>query len=205
MKFNHQFFRFEKKESMQPKEYLDVWSRGNTDAVGINEEVLFTRIFQTVSWCVGLTDYGKFDPRLRSDTLLPRLLHRGIDDAVCDVGYSRARQLKSDGSRVVTTFPDLMGGRLMAYFPEEDLCDGASEVASNGFFDVYNTPPWDTWIAYFEDREGEYLPNRKYLLAYVPKNLIALANSGIDVNPEECIIWLDQVKISLFDRLKNHL
>lgn len=34
-------------------------------------------------------------------------------------------------------------GRLLLYWPDQSLADGAAEYASIGFFDVDNTPPWD--------------------------------------------------------------
>jgi hypothetical protein len=30
-----------------------------------------------------------------------------------------------------------------------------------------------------------------FLVAWVPPAFIELANGGIEVNPEECIVWLD--------------
>jgi hypothetical protein len=72
-------------------------------------------------------------------------------------------------------------GRLLLYFPVENLADGAAQVASNGFFDVDNIPPWDTWVHYSD----------RTLVSWVPQILIPLAQAGIDVNPEECIRWSD--------------
>ena len=67
------------------------------------------------------------------------------------------------------------------YAPEENLADGAAEYASFGFFDVDNVPPWDTWISMFE----------KYLISWVPAPLIGMVQEGLDVNPEQCILWVD--------------
>jgi hypothetical protein len=33
---------------------------------------------------------------------------------------------------------DLAGGRILLYAPEDNLCDGAAQYASKGFFDVDN-------------------------------------------------------------------
>jgi len=76
---------------------------------------------------------------------------------------------------------DLRGGRLLLYAPEENLADGAARYASCGFFDVDNTPPWDAWVAF----------SHGTLLSWVPPQLLTLAQSGIDVNPECCICWMD--------------
>ena len=44
-------------------------------------------------------------------------------------------------------------------------------------------------MAYFEDggRDDSY---SSYLLAWVPEELIAVADAGIEVNPEQCVAWL---------------
>ena len=76
---------------------------------------------------------------------------------------------------------DLRGGRLLLYAPDENLADGAAKYASCGFFDVDNTPPWDAWVAF----------SHGTLLSWVPPQLLTLVQSGIDVNPECCIRWMD--------------
>ena len=74
----------------------------------------------------------------------------------------------------------LAGGRLLLYGPDEQVADGASEYASNGFFDLCDAPPWDLWVAYSDDT----------LLTWVPPQLLGLAQRGIDANPVDCIGWL---------------
>ena len=62
---------------------------------------------------------------------------------------------------------DLKGGRLLVYFPDADLADGAAEASIGGFFDVNNTPLWDTWVAMFRDAEGDE-SFADYVVAWVP-------------------------------------
>jgi hypothetical protein len=81
-------------------------------------------------------------------------------------------------------------GRLLVYFPDLNLSDGAAEQASGGFFDADNAPPWDTWLSFVDDGEGSGLDTRFYLIAWVPAAFVELAQAGIDVNPEQCIEWL---------------
>jgi len=71
-------------------------------------------------------------------------------------------------------------GRLLIYEPTENVSDGASQVSSHGFFDLYDAPPWDTWVHYANSRE---------LICWVPEALISLAQKGIDANPVDCIHW----------------
>ena len=106
--------------------------------------------------------------------------------ALAGAGCSRVAFFKTDPSR----------GRLMVYFPDADLCDGAAELESDGFFDAYNTPPWDTWVAFFQDVGGEPSYYR-YVIAWVPPQLVELAGRGIEVNPEQCIAWLEDTKCAM--------
>jgi hypothetical protein len=49
------------------------------------------------------------------------------------------------------TPPSQTRGRLLLYTPSENVSDGASRFASNGFFDAYDCPPWDLWLRYFPE------------------------------------------------------
>jgi hypothetical protein len=97
----------------------------------------------------------------------------------------------------------LHGGRLLAYFPDANLCDGAAEVESQGFFDLDNCPPWQTWVALFNDGAEDGRGYRRYLVAWVPPQFLSLTTAGIDVNPEECIVWLDSTGLPLAKRLER--
>jgi hypothetical protein len=98
---------------------------------------------------------------------------------------------------------DLAVGRLLLYFPNADLCDGAAEAESQGFFDVYNTPPWDTWVAFVSEPHGTNVNYSEYLIAWVPPVFVERATAGILVNPEECIRWLDESGVSFAQLLRR--
>jgi hypothetical protein len=95
------------------------------------------------------------------------------------VAEKRATQLHLEHRYPLALVGDLAGGRLLKYAPSENLCDGAAQYSTKGFFDVDNIPPWDTWICFIEP----------YLISWVPPRLLDLANTGIDANPEQCILW----------------
>ena len=95
------------------------------------------------------------------------------------VAKRRADQLRLEHRYPLVLVDHLAGGRLLKYAPSENLCDGAAQYSSKGLFDVDNMPPWDTWICFIEP----------YLISWVPPSLLDLANSGIDANPEQCILW----------------
>ncbi len=102
------------------------------------------------------------------------------------VTLARSQILRQSGKRSDSEDFDLCGGRLLLYAPEDNLADGAAEYVSLGFFDVDNVPPWDTWIAVYG----------KYLVSWVPAQLFRFVQEGLDVNPEQCILWADDPSLS---------
>lgn len=80
-------------------------------------------------------------------------------------------------------------GRVLWYLSDENLFDGAAEQASQGFFNVQNLPPWDTWLG-FRQMTGGPRGASGTLFAWVPDWCLALADAGIHANPEECIGWV---------------
>lgn len=121
---------------------------------------------------------------LRSPDHRPRTLESSYAAAVRTMAYGPRRISPK-------TEPDLTRGRLLVYYPDAELSDGAAEAESGGFFDVCNAPPWDTWVAMVTDAAApEY--QREQLISWVPDAFIAHVQRGIDVNPEECIVWLDE-------------
>ncbi len=173
------------------------WNPGQISVPHLKWNSIFERVFEASLWCDSHASI--LDPTgcLRSLELRPPLVSKDRDESVCCVGISRSHGL--GGKTASTAFPALHGGKLLAYFPDANLADGAAEAASRGFFDVNNTPPWDSWVAYFED--SEFKSQRRdfanYLVAYVPAVMVETAGAGIIVNPEECIAWLDQTNTQL--------
>jgi hypothetical protein len=97
---------------------------------------------------------------------------------------------------------DLRAGRLLVFAPDETLSDGAAEEATLGFLDVDNTPPWDTWIGLFHAR-ARISPHWQddgpldYLVSWVPGDFVDRLTTGIEVNPEECFVWLEDSCVPL--------
>ncbi len=151
------------------------------------------RVAETIAWCQPRIDPKSPRDCLRNIWVRGRTLERSYHDCVASVARARKQELWPN--RPVPA-KDLAAGRLLLYFPNADLCDGASEAVSQGFFDVYNTPPWDTWVAFVTEPEGKDISYSEYLIAWVPPEFIDLATTGILVNPEECIRWLDESGVS---------
>jgi hypothetical protein len=155
------------------------------ELVGRGNDVPFTlRLAQTIVWCAARAD--PTDPRdsLRDERLRPRVLEADRESAVNALAGNRAWRVQ--GARPVATADDLAGGRLLVYFPDDDLSDGAAEAETRGFFDVNNAPPWATWVGIFRDEENG---GSDYLISWVPASLVDIVERGIAVNPEECIRW----------------
>jgi hypothetical protein len=160
------------------------------------------RLAQTIFWCAPRANTMNPESCLRTPALRPPLLAQNrfytVDTVV------NARELSAGAAIRNARIPDeLGGGRLLVYFPESDLFCGAAADQTDGFFDVNNVPPWDTWVTYWQDQE----PNpdsfvSEYLIAWVPPSLIELANEGINVNPEQCIMWLAETSVELARALR---
>jgi hypothetical protein len=150
------------------------------------------RLRETAAWCERNLDAGSIQACLRPWSIAPSLLARDRWESANDVANRRRQELRDAAADTRQRAP----GKLLVYFPDADLTDGAAEVASQGFFDVYNAPPWGTWVGYFNE-PGRDVSYSAYLVAWVPERLIPLASAGIEVNPEECIQWLADTDVGI--------
>ena len=152
---------------------------------------------QTIAWCESRADLGDPSGSLRSTELRPRMLASGREWVVSALADHRSyADPATKAAPPVTTAGDLRGGRLLVYFPDAELADGAAEAESQGFFDAFNTPPWDTWVTLERDDEQDSSYS-VYLVSWVPPVFVDLASAGIGVNPEACILWLNDADVPL--------
>jgi hypothetical protein len=142
---------------------------------------------EAVDWCV-----PRANPSSAYDCL------RSLDLERCEPQdykelVSRIAALRRLGIMPFQATPkgDFAGGRLMVYWPDLNLADGAAEIESDGYLDEWNAPPRDTWVAYVHDHRTRHSNKAKYLVAWVPPTFVDHVCKGIAVNPEECIRWLD--------------
>lgn len=160
-----------------------------------------TRLAQTIFWCAARADLADPALSLRTPQLRPRLLEESRLSAVEFVGDARELFGGVEIRRAVIP-DDLAGGRLLIYFPNDDLFCGAARLQTGGFFDDNNVPPWDTWVAYLKDARSVESYDPEYLIAWIPRELVALADEGINVNPEQCIQWLEDTPVELVNVLR---
>lgn len=159
------------------------------------------RLAQTIFWCAPRADVSNPRNCLRTPELHPRIFEESRSSAVDTVADERERYSGVE-IRQAKVPRNLAGGRLLAYFPNMNLSDGAAEDETLGFLNVDNIPAWDTWIAYFEEyADRDYYGF--YLVAWIPPQFVEFVSDGIHVNPEECILWLSDAKVSFAQKLRH--
>jgi hypothetical protein len=152
-------------------------------ARGISVEQLVQRLAEAIDWCAPRASSANAKVGLRTPDLAPQPLAGCRREVVESVARARHIALRWPRPRDTTS---LTGGRLLGYAPDDHLADCAAESVTGGLFDCDNVPPWDTWVGYIYESE-----RCNYLVAWVPPEFQATASLGIEVNPEECIWWLD--------------
>jgi hypothetical protein len=93
------------------------------------------------------------------------------------------------------------GGRVLAYFPDDNDASGASDGVTNGYFSFHDEPPWDTWLVYID--EAVMGSRISYLLSWVPDIFVATVERGIDVNATRSLVWATDFESEYIDRLRN--
>ena len=160
-------------------------------------EPFWEQLRETIAWCRATLDVASPARSLRSEAHRPRTLEPDYFASVSTVASLR----RSACWQLCPDVPprSLEGGRLLAYQPDMDLACGAAQAASRGFFDVNNAPPWDTWVAMVQESGADAIP---YLISWVPPQFVSLAQQGIEVNPECCIVWLEvAADVELVERI----
>jgi hypothetical protein len=150
---------------------------------GVSLEYLVQRLAEAIDWCSPRASSVDAKAGLRTPRLAPQPLAGCRKEVVESVAHARQIGLRWPRPRKATS---LAGGRLLGYAPDDNLADCAAEGVTAGFFDCDNVPPWDTWVGYVYESE-----RCNYLVAWIPPEFQAMASLGIEVNPEECLWWID--------------
>jgi hypothetical protein len=139
------------------------------------------------AWCGSKVDPARPKECLRSEELRPPLLLLSRLDTVDAVRRRRKTQVVH---RRLLSDPTAGGGGLIAYNPDFNMACGTSEAETAGYFDVDNTPPWDTWVALLDVPDARHFETS--LIAWVPPVFVSLVHAGIKVIAEECVMWLEE-------------
>lgn len=182
-------------------------------------EIFRTTLAETIAWCGERLSLADPSASLRSIELRPRAskVFESRESAIQHVARERSWLLHD--RRPFPAFTNGAVGKLLVYEPDMNLADGAAQVASAGFFDVDNIPPWDTWLGHLRraaathrpageqagDTEELWCPaERSFLLiSWVPTQFLELAGKGIWANPEQCINWAVDVEHDFFQELRQ--
>jgi hypothetical protein len=171
---------------------------------GDDIETLRERLAEAAAWfhaATGLAD-SEFP---RSNALHPRHFQANRKSLVWWVAADRELALKTQ----VPVTAERIEGRVLLYAPDETVVDGASEAASDGFFNWEDEPPWDLWLGwvvqlrYFApppDSTQTGPQNRRareYLVCWIPRSLVETADKGVEVNPVACIEWHEELEVAL--------
>jgi hypothetical protein len=150
------------------------------------------RLAETISWCLRAVKLGPLATALRTLSYAPPpALPWG--DTVRWVADARLKQLGRSWRR---TLDPLGGGELLIYLPRGAGSGGKAQQATQGYFDARDIPPWDTWIAWVEEAD------REYLISWLPPEAGELGSAGIAV-AEQSLAWLASQPNPILDRLKR--
>jgi hypothetical protein len=162
------------------------------------------RLAETITYCAPRASVADPVRCLRIDELRPFPDTRDRGASVVHVANFRHSAVYAEKAKPALDRGDLRSGRLLVYFPDADLSDGAAEVESRGFLDVYNAPPWACWIAHRSDGRAD--PSfDSYLISWVPACFVDGVSAGIRVNPERCIQWLEDADVNAREELCRFL
>jgi hypothetical protein len=148
------------------------------------------RLQEATCWC--LARHPIRDPRrdLRTPDLKPSIdewpTFAELDAAVTLLASRRRGSL---GGRVDA---EDRGGRVLVCEFNSSITSGESEEVTNGFLDVSDRPPWDTWMFCTQRKtKGSTSSDDPLdlLVSWVPSSLVASVERGISVNPYDCIHW----------------
>lgn len=175
-------------------------------------EALRRRIAETAAWCEPRASVKQARDGLRSPQLAPAgeawirargdlqvMIAGARRDLIEDVAERRAALLGEAGPRTDAA----RRGRLLLYSPHGTGWDGAAEYVTNGFFDEYETPPWDCWVAWLEEAAESQEQFSSGLLCWIPPKVFVIAEDGAAVSPTESLVWAAAVDTPLTRRLRE--
>jgi hypothetical protein len=146
---------------------------------------LIQNLAETIAWCSSRPQPWSPVVSFRSIDIAPEFGSNDRKSWVDSVAKQRRRAL-GRGKHSLPERIQWWEGRLLVYFPDENLACGAAEAETGGFLTVDNVPPWDTWVAYLHEDD-----QTTYLVSWVPAKMMRIVDSGIHVNPEKCFDWAD--------------
>jgi uncharacterized protein (TIGR02996 family) len=113
----------------------------------------------------------------------------------------RRQRLEQIGKAPIKPANGLAGGRLLVFDPAASMSEGYSSQHSQGYFDADNIPPWDTWVMCMARYSAIY--PHPYVICYAPAPHRTRAASGIEVNGEGCLLWIEDSGVTFLQDLRE--
>lgn len=174
------------------------------EAVGSPQRDVFQqRLAEAIAWCAPIVVLRRPKWCLRTSPLEPRGTLAGAPPEgqgalVNDVRRERVQLLHRSGVASLPAPGNLAGRRPLLLYASDSLRDGSAEVASEGFLDADNQPPWDTWVHFFLEPSSTPDGTRSTVLgSWIPPAFIELVQDGIAENPEGCLAWASPANLPL--------
>jgi hypothetical protein len=162
---------------------------------GHSLDELIESLADTIAWCSSRPQPWSPLVSFRSIDIAPEFGSNDRKSWVDSVARQRRRAL-GGGKHSLPKRIYWFEGRLLAYFPDENLACGVAEAETGGFLTVDNVPPWDTWLAYLHEDD-----RATCLVSWVPGKMTRIVDSGIKVNPENCFDWVHVRRPHLLESL----
>jgi hypothetical protein len=160
-----------------------------------------SRLGQTLAWLELETPFELVDGKVVCTSRLNVDELYAADhphDAVAEIVERRATLLREASAS--TELPSsLPAGRLLLLLLDFNLMDGGCFDPSGGFLDGYNFPVCDSWIDLFVLVPTVLNGPQSALASWVPAAFVDSVQRGIEVNPEECMGWADELAPGFFD------
>ncbi len=114
---------------------------------------------------------------------------------VSSVADRRVRALSAQGISCPGSPLNLAGGHLLFYFPDLTNHNGLTEFETSGYFDLFDTPPWDTRIVFRrEPHPPPGLALLSYVVSWVPPGFLGIAQRGVECEAMGCLLWAYDVR-----------
>lgn len=117
------------------------------------------------------------------------------EEVVLSVCRQRAELIvNNEVKRSATT----TSGRVLCFYPELSLKDAVAYVASDGFIDQDDCPPWDTWLFYSnEDIERYHDDEYSCLYSWIPERFVNQVDKAISEDTYDCLVWAEVLEKQL--------
>lgn len=152
-----------------------------------NMQLFERRLIEAVTWCIPKVSVANPVDCLRlleSARVEFRQLsgrdetatHQAIIESLVE---EREKRLRASGHSPEVLRVNLYSGRLIACDPYGSLECGGAEQDSQGYLNIYDIPPCDTWVYYVQNQKKPADGFRSYFICWVPKEFIDFVEDGM--------------------------